>query len=91
MNIMLYATPRTLHRWNSVCRQTKQCLYTGCKKFQVYFGVSTLLDATSSDSLKAEDEQKEVILLRLLQHPSYRYSQLNFGVFHFVILYILMS
>lgn len=33
-----------------------------CKQFQVYFGVSTLLDATSSDSLKAEDEQREVIL-----------------------------
>ncbi|KAF3448643.1 hypothetical protein FNV43_RR09356 [Rhamnella rubrinervis] len=28
----------------------------------VYFGVSTLLDATSSDSLKAEDEQKEAEL-----------------------------
>lgn len=27
---------------------------------QVYFGVSTLIDASSSDSLKAEDEQKEV-------------------------------
>ncbi|XP_043810085.1 GDT1-like protein 1, chloroplastic isoform X3 [Manihot esculenta] len=26
----------------------------------VYFGVSTLIDASSSDSLKAEDEQKEV-------------------------------
>lgn len=29
---------------------------------QVYFGVSTLLDASSSDGLKSEDEQKEVIL-----------------------------
>ncbi|XP_059461319.1 GDT1-like protein 1, chloroplastic [Corylus avellana] len=28
----------------------------------VYFGVSTLLDATSNDSLKAEDEQKEAEL-----------------------------
>ncbi|XP_021820509.1 protein PAM71, chloroplastic [Prunus avium] len=28
----------------------------------VYFGVSTLLDATSSDSLKAEDEQREAEL-----------------------------
>lgn len=27
---------------------------------QVYFGVSTLLDASSSDGLKAEEEQKEV-------------------------------
>lgn len=28
----------------------------------VYFGVSTLIDASSSDSLKAEDEQKEAEL-----------------------------
>lgn len=28
---------------------------------QVYFGVSTLLDASSSDGMKAEEEQKEVI------------------------------
>lgn len=30
---------------------------------QVYFGVSTLLDASSGDSLKAEEEQKEVEIL----------------------------
>ncbi|CAN0841114.1 Protein PAM71, chloroplastic [Linum grandiflorum] len=28
-------------------------------EYQVYFGVSTLIDASSSDSMKAEDEQKE--------------------------------
>ncbi|CAI0444564.1 unnamed protein product [Linum tenue] len=30
--------------------------------FQVYFGISTLIDASSSDSPKAEDEQKEAEL-----------------------------
>lgn len=30
---------------------------------QVYFGVSTLLDASSSDGLKAEEEQREVTFL----------------------------
>lgn len=28
--------------------------------FQVYFGVTTLIDATSIDSQKVDDEQKEV-------------------------------
>lgn len=32
-------------------------------RFQVYFGVSTLLDASSSDGLKAEEEQREVTIL----------------------------
>ncbi|KAL5974527.1 hypothetical protein ACLOJK_031192 [Asimina triloba] len=32
----------------------------GRREVEVYFGVSTLLDATSSDGLKAEEEQKEV-------------------------------
>lgn len=31
-------------------------------KLQVYFGVSTLLDAASSDNQKADEEQKEVKL-----------------------------
>lgn len=39
----------------------------------MYFGVTTLLDASSSDGLKAEDEQKEVIPYadrHLLQCPT---------------------
>lgn len=32
---------------------------------QVYFGVSTLIDAASDDGLKAEDEQKEVTVFLL--------------------------
>lgn len=32
----------------------------------MYFGVSTLLDAASSDGMKADEEQKEVIYIFLL-------------------------
>lgn len=37
--------------------------------FQVYFGVTTLIDASSSDSQKAEDEQKEVLISYKLDVP----------------------